>query len=328
MPQMNDFIEKRVTEWALSDSDIREVNFRIIHLEKRLFNGYVPCKYNDSDFFIRLKNWLGNITDTNDQKTLFEIIPNFFYVGDEEINSLYRSAYNIEIARWLINVVPINFRDTNNEAILNQAVIDTWFCPITDSFSINDFFKINNIPSRFDLRPDWHSLTELANPSAISNYVTNNNIKRIVMLEDFVGSGSQVASRITFACSCLPKVEILCISLITCPVGVTTLNALANKFGNLTVKHIIEIPAEYLISKAISTDEQIIYTKIRELADRSYLTVTDGISPGPKKPYYPLGYKETGGLIILNTNVPDNSLPLIHHTSNTWAPLFKRITRV
>ncbi|ASU32516.1 hypothetical protein MuYL_0613 [Mucilaginibacter xinganensis] len=325
---MNDFIEKRVTEWALSDSDIREVNFRIIHLEKRLFNGYVPCKYNDSDFFIRLKNWLGNITDTNDQKALFEIIPNFFYVGDEEINSLYRSAYNIEIARWLINVVPINFRDTNNEAILNQAVIDTWFCPITDSFSINDFFKINNIPSRFDLRPDWHSLTELADPGAISKYVTNNNIKRIVMLEDFVGSGSQVASRVTFACSCLPKVEILCISLITCPVGVTTLNALVNKFGNLTVKHIVEIPAEYLINKAISIDEPIIYTKIRELADRSYLTVTNGISPGPKKPYYPLGYKETGGLIILNTNVPDNSLPLIHHTSNTWAPLFKRITRV
>ncbi|WP_285009496.1 phosphoribosyltransferase-like protein [Pedobacter faecalis] len=66
---------------------------------------------------------------------------------------------------------------------------------------------------------------------------------------------------------------------------------------------------------------------VRLVANSSYMTVTNGIEPGPK-PYYPLGYKQTGGLVVLNTNVPDNTLPLVHHQSPTWKPLFKRITRV
>jgi hypothetical protein len=324
---MKDSIEKKVNDWALHDPEIREVNFRVLHLEKRLFRHYVPCKIQDPDFFIRLKNWLNNLTDLDDQKVMFQLIPQLFYVSDEEIIALYRSAYNVEIARWLIDLLPIDLRIIGNETILAKAVERTWFCPITDSFAINDFIKINNIPSIYDLRPDWHSLTELGSPTSIQEYVSRNGIERVVMLEDFVGSGSQVESRVKFACQCLPNVDILCISLITCPKGVTFLNSMENTFSNLRVRHIVEIPNESLINFTKDENESPIFTAVRTVANSSYMTVTNNVGPGPK-PYYPLGYKQTGGLVVLNTNVPDNTLPLVHHQSATWTPLFKRITRI
>lgn len=324
---INDYIENKVNEWALLDPNIRDVNQRVLHLEKRLYRNYIPCKYFDPDFFIRLKQWLGNIVSSEDQKTMFEIIPHLFYVGEEEIDSLYRSAYNIEVARWLIDILHVDIESTSNETVLKTAVGETWFCPVTDSFSINDFIKVNNIPSQYDYRPDWHSLEEMGDPKLIGEYVKKNNIQRIVLLEDFVGSGSQVESKIKFATTCLPNVDILFISLITCPNGIVNLNLLQSTFTNLTVRHIVQMPPVSFIDEVFNINEIESHTKTRELVNRIYLQITDGIPAGPK-PYHPLGYKKTGGLIILNTNVPDNTLPLIHHKSETWVPLFKRITRV
>ncbi len=324
---MNDFVENKVNEWAQRDPNIREVNLKVIHLEKRLFRNYIPHKYHDHNFFTRLKSWLGNVSHSKDQKTLFEAIPNLFYIGQEELESLYRTAYNIEFARWIIDKLSFDISQIDAKSALMQAVKETWFCPITDSFIINDFIKVNNIPSSFNLRPDWHTLTELGDKKSIENYVSKTGVKRIVMLEDFVGSGSQVASRIRFACQSFPKLDILCISLINCPIGVSTLAELPRLYANLTVKNIIEIPESDLISENANSSEPKFHDDVRELANRMYLTVTDGISPGPK-PYFPLGYKKTGGLIVLNANVPDNTIPMIHHTSASWKALFKRITRV
>jgi hypothetical protein len=324
---MNDFVENKVNEWAQNDPEIREVNLRIIHLEKKLFRFYTPHRYFDSNFFSRLKNWLKNLNDSKEQKILFEIIPNLFYIGEQELDSLYRTAYNIEFARWLLDQTSIDITLSDIQNRINEEITETWFCPITDSFIINDFIKVNNIPSRLDLRPDWHTLTQLGNKNLIQDYVNTEGIRRIVLLEDFVGSGSQASSRISFACETFPNIAILCISLITCPIGVSTLYILSTQYPNLTIKSIIEIPDSYLISENRVTSEPVFHNDVRNLANKTYLTVTNGVHPGPK-PYNPLGYKKTGGLIILSANVPDNTIPMIHHTSDTWKALFKRITRV
>ena len=52
-----------------------------------------------------------------------------------------------------------------------------------------------------------------------------------------------------------------------------------------------------------------------------------GVAIDAGKPYTPFGYKRTGGLVVMHSNTPDNSLPVIHHESDTWAPIFKRHSR-
>lgn len=41
----------------------------------------------------------------------------------------------------------------------------------------------------------------------------------------------------------------------------------------------------------------------------------------------PFGFKNTGSIIVMYTNTPNNSLPLIFVESESWFPLFKRHSR-
>ncbi len=321
-------IEKKVNEWAKTDEAIREVNQQIIYLEKRLFQDYMPCLPPGPQFYLRLDKWIANAKKMSDQKLLFELVPEIFYVSNSEFNALYKAAYNVAVSKWLIDCIGLKFNDVDAAEKLKSAVEETWFCAATDSFRINDFFKINNIPSQYDYRPDWHSLSELGDAVTIKKYVAKHKIQRIVMLEDFVGSGTQVESAIKFLCSTLPDVDVLVISLITCFDGVINFEKLPTAHTRLTIEHIIEIEKHFFISEAEVTSEPTFHKSTRELATRLYALTTDGKNNPNIKPYYPLGYRKTGALIVLYSNTPDNTLPLIHWESKSWYPLFKRITRV
>jgi hypothetical protein len=321
-------LENKTNEWARTDEEFREINLRINHLAKRLFLDYLPCLPPAPDFFVRLKKWIENVKQDNDQKLLFQIVPEIFFVGPAEFNSLYRTAYNVEVSKWLIDAIDLKFNDADAEKKLEDAAIYTWFCAATDSFIINDFFKINSIPSQYNIRPDWHTLTVLGDVSGIKNYVTVNKIERIVILEDFVGSGSQIKDRIEFICDTLPDVNILFVALIICPKGVDNFSKLSTKYPKLTIKYIIKLDESLFIAEDVVTGETELFTNTREMVARLYPITTDGKTSPRVKPYYPLGYKKTGALIVLCTNTPDNTLPVIHWESRTWYPLFKRITRV
>jgi hypothetical protein len=321
-------LEEKVNEWSKTDNSIREINHKIIHLEKRLFCDYLPCQPPSPQFFIRLKKWIENVSSKDDEKILFQMIPEIFYVGSVEFDSLYRTAYNSEVAKWLIECLGLKCDDPNAEINLKNAAAETWFCAATDSFRINDFFKINNVPCRYDFRPDWHSLTKLGDISTIQQYVKGHGIQRVVILEDFVGSGSQVEGAIKFLCSTLPDTDVLVISLISCPNGITNFANLRAIFPRLAVKHIVELKESMFIADTHHPDEIEFHTKTREMVIRLYPITTDGKTSPLKKPYTPLGYKKTGALVVLYSNTPDNTLPVIHWESKKWYPLFKRITRV
>jgi hypothetical protein len=196
---MQDAIELMVKGWG--DNDLQVVSLRIIHLEKWLYKSYEPDKFNNGDFWIRLESWLKNIATDEERKIAFQLLTEIFYAGPTEFEELYRCAYEGPVARWLIDREGINIFDADAQARLRKAAEETWFCPITDSFRINSFFHINNIPSGGNFRPDWHSLNQLADPGRINDYCVKNNIKRLVMLEDFVGGGSQSIGAVEFAAS-------------------------------------------------------------------------------------------------------------------------------
>lgn len=313
-----------VHKWSREDDSGRffEIEATIDYLEKKLYNDYDP-EIHREDFFIRLSKWLNNCSDDLDKKILFQLIPHIFYIGKQEFETLYRIAYNSQVARWLINSLNIKFTDEDIESRLIDEVKSTWFCPITDSFRINFFYNVNMIPATIPLRTDWKSLVEVGDPQKIVDIVSSYNIKRLVLLEDFVGSGTQISDAIKFAAEILPDFEILVVPLVICPAGIEKAKKLMGKYGRVKIESVLKIPSKAFIQKSKIVGEISIAEEIREFVKVAY--DTKGV--GKEEHNSAFGFKESGGLIVMHTNTPNNSLPIIYW-SEGWNPLFKRHKRV
>jgi hypothetical protein len=328
---MNDPIEQKVNEWErVLGPPIREVNLQIIHLSKRLFNDYELYIGPSPTFRDRLAQWLQNVKATKDQKSLFQLIPHIFYIGKEEFNVLYREAYNTIYFRWLTDLLKINFlNEEENARLIKEALSHTWFCPLTDSLRINQFYHINNIPAQNDHRPDWRSLRQFGSVEKIKNYILENEIKYLVLLEDFVGNGGQVSKTVEFVAKNFPQIPTLVIPLIICPAGLKVSQDFEKQQKVVSIRPVISLPKSWFLTKSVTKDEPKLFDEIRRLSIKNYSKVCGGVVPkSGMEPYSPLGYKQTGGLIVMYTNTPNNTLPIIHRQSELWFPIFLRHKRV
>lgn len=336
---MDNPIEKLVREWG--DNDLQKIGLRIAHLEKWLFKSYEPDKFHNGDFWLRLEKWLDNVIDGDEKRTLFRLVVELLYLGPVEFEELYRCAYQGPIARWLIDLEKIDIFSHDAQSKIELAASETWFCPVTDSFRINAFFHVNNLAAGANLRPDWHSLLELGDGGKIGQYCIKQNIKRLVLLEDFVGGGSQSLAAVQFAATLPHGLQVLFIPLVICPDGATNARALEKKLcaqraNALRFESVMELPHDaFLTSTQDPANVSSEYLKkIRKLIDDTYLKVSGGIPAGNLKPYHPYGFptnKPTGGLVVMYSNTPDNTLPLVHWcptAKNSWNPIFPRHSRV
>jgi hypothetical protein len=327
---MKDPIENKVNKWVQNgESRYSDINLRIIHLDRRLFSDYEPAIGPGPNFLKRLNDWLENVADEEDQKTLFELVPYIFYIGREELNVLYREAYNTVFAKWLIDQVGIDLNSPDALSTLNTEVTNTWFCPFTDSLRINQFYHINDIPGKHDHRPDWRSLRTFGNIERIKKYVQENQIRRIVLLEDFIGNGGQISKAVNFIADNFTEISILIIPLIICPAGMEQSAKFTETHSNIKIVPVISIPNNYFVHEIAHDNEFLFFKKLHSLAKRTYSQVANSSNADDAiDPYGPFGWRKTGGLIVMHTNTPNNSLPLIHNKSETWSPLFKRHKRV
>lgn len=320
--------EELVRRWA--DPEISLINRRLEALDALLFHSYEPSLSPGDPFAARFEAWLANVKSDNEKKLMFRLAASLFYIGPKEFIELYRFAYNGPIARWLIDEANIDVLSPHAATEMERAVRETWFCPITDSMRINSFFHINNIPAENNYRPDWRSLVCFGDENKIRAYMARYGLKRLVLLEDFVGGGSQVSGALCFADKFSPEVSTLVIPLIICPAGLDHLRGL-EAASSLKIEPIVTVPVSEFVPAIPVNGEPSFYTELRDLALSTYNEVADGVPIGDDAPYHPLGYPDdapTGGLVVMFSNTPDNTLPMIHWKSSQWTPLFPRHRRV
>lgn len=337
---MKSYMERKVSAWAAqaqnaNDSDaIKETNLKIHFLANHLYAEYEPTLMGMFPAFIdRMDNWLQCVSSEDEQLSMFQLVPQIFYVGKDELNTLYRVAYNTHVTRWVINDIGLKFEDGDIDKKLNDAMIDTWFCPITDSLRINAFYHLNNVPGRYNHRPDWKSLHRFGCPQRIIDYIQSKNVKRIVLLEDFIGSGSQ-AKPVMDLLSTLEllnlSIPVLVCPILVCPAGLDFLRK-NSKYKNIAFSPVIELSEANFIPENAGTTEDELCKKVRKLAIDSYEIVSgvkDTKLNREQPPYGPFGFGDLGALVVMNNNTPDNVLPLIHHSYVTWQALFPRHCRV
>src|SRR5262245_24236621 len=136
---------KLVQPWLSEiDSDDLDRLFRhLVWLQNELFNECEPNPYESFDD--RVADWLLNVADDNDRKALFRLLEHLFFVGKRQFDSLCRAAYGDQVRRWIVDQLGLDLVDPNISAQIDQRVVRTWFCPLTDSMRINSFLKLNNL---------------------------------------------------------------------------------------------------------------------------------------------------------------------------------------
>lgn len=330
-------IETLLRSWA--EIELDAINLQINTLEKWLYRSYEPDKFGDGDFQQRLIKWLDNVPADAHKKLLFRLLPNLFYVGPVEFEELYRCAYQGPISRWLIESEGIDICMPDAQQKLTTAANKTWFCPLTDSLRINSFFHINNISSVASHRPDWRSMYEWGDIGKIKTYCAIRGITRLVLLEDFVGGGSQSFDSIRFAASEDLALEVLFVPLIICPSGATNARSLAfelctKRKNALNYSAVMELPESAFFTSTGSPfkDDTSYADELRSLINSTYDQVSGGVKAGKGKPYDPFGYppsEPTGGMVVMFSNTPDNTLPIVHWRPKNcaWNPIFPRHSR-
>jgi hypothetical protein len=328
---MSRLLKQKLPEWSLDASfgdAILDANSKIAQLIPRLFDHYEPTRGPFPKFWDRLDDWLNNIPEESKQRMLFQLVPHIFFVGPEELDSLYRVAFNANIAHWLIEQEKLSLDAGDTVSRLRSALDRTWICPITDSMRINAFYHLNNLPGR-DYRPDWASIAKFADKSKLETFMNVERIERIVLLEDFIGSGCQVRDAIRYAVQLRPRRPILVAPLIICPTGQELLIKYTRIFSHLTYDPVLEIDPAQFVSATPTPAEPPLFAEIRQLVRDYYPLLLKGLSKKERRKMYgPFGFRETGSLIVLWTNCPDNTLPSIHHRSDEWRPLFPRASRL
>ncbi|WP_416243389.1 hypothetical protein ACLSSQ_17645 [Azospira sp. APE16] len=286
----------------------------------RLFGDYepliTPLEEIPRDFFERLDRWLRNFKGDTDRWNAFKLVDDIFFVGRHELNELYRLAFDHIACDWLVAQKNLHLDDPKFEEKLETARNRTWFCPITDSLRINAFRHINHISSP-DYFPDWRSLALFGDIKKINNYIEN-RIDHLVLIEDFIGTGTQVEPAIKFVKDHL-KIPTLVVPLIICPTGDLMLRKVATQESRIHYRPVLQLPPACVIAETPAQNEPDNVVRNRNTVE-SYRAITADADPYG----FESGY---GSLVVMHTNCPNNTIRPIHSQKRGWLPLFPRSTR-
>lgn len=327
---------------------------RLLWFGENVWSNYLPSQHGHYSprYMARLADWVGNLSDPNDQKLLLEYAGRITYLSREDMEALYRAAFEGPITRWIITQTGLRLCDTGFQINIKKAIHQqTWFCPVTDSLDINEFYHINRITG-IGHRPAFASIQMLLDNATadiashirdrIESFLNQPNkpghgaselpLKWLVLVEDFVGSGVQAKKILETALEMVNR-PVLFVPLIICPKGRKLLEELRSKYPDrLWISPVIDLTCRDLLGPAREQTEcGPLAPLIEALADQTFETVAGG---NPKTinhvPYTSFGWRKVGGSIVTYSNSPNTTLPLIHHepANGGWKPLFPRSARV
>ena len=316
-------------------SKFARIRSRVDFLEKVLFEKYAPVQVGiHGKFGLRLAQWVGGTDDEDYQKALYLLLGHLTFFGQEQMKAGHSTAFSRNVLSWLADVEQVDFFDPSAEHKIRQAVNETAFTEITDSFRLNDFLRENNLAGH-STRYTWEQDLDRWNAEEFESHVMGYDRdtgsaekKHLVLFEDFVGTGTQMATAVNYACSLTRRYNLLLCPIVICPKGAELARDLANRHENLVFEPVLELPESAFITRHPRDGEPDDYRLIRPALEALHPKVCGTPNSWAQKTP-PYGYKDTGAIFCKYDNCPDNTVPVVHHKSDRgWEPLFFRTSRV
>lgn len=333
-------------------------------LKKYKFEPYQPVQYPPKpDYLSRLKGWIEQF-DEDDKKYMLYLSSKIIFLNHLQITQSMKYLFEEKLKKIILEDIIV---DKNLEPFSYKKALEffeselkkTLFVSLSDSSRINDFshmnFKIdrkNNIgieletmlyPTKRRMDYENHETIFLESCGNFEKHILLEdellkNKERLVILEDFCGSGSDIMDSFTILHnSFLPFKKIIFAPYIITYKGIETLNKwigdtkIYDDGRSYNYTYGILVPNEskcfdvdnsYLMNEW-HNDKENICDKIKEICEK----VNNDTFKGPQS-IYVSGYGEIKIAFVYYYNCPDNSLPIIWSNKGGWKPLFQRASRI
>lgn len=281
----------------------------------------------DSDQYTK---WLSNFKDKEEQLNAMFLLSKFMYFDNETIRELMVRIYQDLYKRPIVYEIRNQNGGTKNAEIIESKFKEvqekTRFLsignPSESSAHLLYFFRQENYLKR-DLFISPHELfTHSKDGNEIRANLMVDGIERIVLLDDFCGSGNQATSFhdqfVKFLKAEAPQVKISYYALFAIEDGL-------NSVKNLTfdqAEAVFVLDESYKCfsdgSRFFIGEDDSLKNICKEMCERY----------GKKISSYPLGYKDCQMLLGFHHNTPNNTLPIFWQEKNGWNPMFKRFVKI
>ena len=347
-----DPILKLVTDWQVELTD-KEASSRLSvilenlrYLERTKFNSYLPTRYSrhPATFSERFYRWLTNPSLTSaQQRDLFEFAYHIAFFSFDDFAALFQSAFSGPICRWCMSQAGLRMDQPDWQTKLDEERFDlTWFCPVTDSLLISVFHHVNEIEGK-NRKPAFSDLKHLGDENSdieknkIHKHIRAKKYRRLVLLEDFVGTGGQSFKTVEWAVRTL-RIPVLFCPMIICPEGAAKYRDLQATIRREQAANpdlpdfdfipVFEMSGDCFVHSADNSPESL-FMRICTLAEEIHTRLSESQQHCKEGP---LGYwnedsPQKGATVVMFSNTPNNSLPLLHHSAESWSPLFPRVAR-
>lgn len=292
----------------------------------------------------KVDNWLQNFSQEEEKVMALYLLSEFMYFGDSQMRVLLKSLYRDLFRYPIIEVIRKSLADTlDSNAIelkFSEELKNTRFIGIgnpseSGAHLLYFFRQENNLSKRNFIQTD-----EI-------NTAANIDVQRVVFLDDFCGSGSQVkrdkglTDFVTYLKTTRPGVKIDYLMLVGTEVGIANI-AKTSLFDN--VNAVIQLDNSFKVFESNSryfmdVDLPFVLDEVKKFASEygsiliAKLCEVEGITIPAQiavcASNNALGFGNCQLLVGFHHNTPDNTLPIIWYDekNHTWNPIFKRYNK-
>jgi hypothetical protein len=346
-------ILKMVSKWQQelteqnTDGDFNDILHQLIYLERVKFQPFLPTLFSTrhpTSYMDRLYAWLTNPGLTGEeQRDLLRFAYQIAFFSFDDFTVLFQSAFTGPISRWCIDQSNIKLNDADwPERIYEERNQKTWFCPVTDSLLISVFHHVNEITDK-NYRPAFRELKRFGDErpepdkNKIKKHIYDKGYKRLVLLEDFVGTGKQTFKAVQWAVDTL-DIPVLFCPMVIGPEGAsryrqlemeTDMKASAGSPEKFRFSPIFTLDSDCFVwNKNASVSE--LFQRISSLAEKIHQDLEASQKHCKEGPF---GFRReistlAGAAAVMFSNTPNNALPLLwHDAEGRWKSLFPRVAR-
>lgn len=281
----------------------------------------------DSDQYTK---WLSNFEEGEERLNAMFLLSKFMYFDNDTIRELMIRIFDDLYKRPIIYGIREQNGWTKEKSIIEnafkEALSKTRFLsignPSESSAHLLYFFRQENYLNR-ELFISPHELfTHIKEGDDIHAELKTEGIERIVLLDDFCGSGKQATTfhdqLVKYIKENAPQIFLSYYALFAIEEGLKNVQNLS--FDQVEAVFVLDESykcfsenSRFFIDKDADLKEPC-----KEMSERY----------GKKISSNPLGYKDCQMLIGFHHNTPNNTLPIFWQENNGWNPIFKRFVKI